>query len=277
MSNQIFTPASKDIEKILLWLIDEQFDFVDPRGSLYVPGAEEDMKRLLRWFKKSSPKITKVASSLDTHYLIQIFFKTWWINSNGEHPEPYTVITSDDVKTGKWSPIYAPKTSLEYLQKLETKGKKNLIIWPFHCLDGTPGRSLVPELFTALQEHSLLRNTEPYFLVKGTIPTTEFYSVLEPEVEEPRHPQGSLNTDFLDFVGKYDKIIITGQAKSHCVMETMNSVMNFFQGDQNTIKKIFFLEDCTSSIPGFEDATEKAFSDFSAKGLNIINTKDFQL
>ncbi len=44
------TPASSDGEKIAVVLVDYQHDFVDPTGTLYVPGAQEDGARFLAWF-----------------------------------------------------------------------------------------------------------------------------------------------------------------------------------------------------------------------------------
>src|SRR5215470_7391975 len=67
-----FSAAHEDREKIALVLVDYQHDFVDPTGTLYVPGSREDVARFLQWFYMHAHKITSVYASLDTHLPFQI-------------------------------------------------------------------------------------------------------------------------------------------------------------------------------------------------------------
>src|SRR5579872_175510 len=100
------TPASKDDKKIAVVLVDYQHDFVDPLGTLYVPGSEADIARFLAWFYANAPRITTIYASLDTHIPFQIFYSSWWINSQThEPPQPFTVITAQDVENGTWVPL----------------------------------------------------------------------------------------------------------------------------------------------------------------------------
>src|SRR6516162_1005791 len=62
-----FAPSSSDSEKIAVVLVDYQHDFVDPTGTLSVPGAQEDVARFLDWFYLNASRITTVYASLDTH------------------------------------------------------------------------------------------------------------------------------------------------------------------------------------------------------------------
>ncbi len=270
------SPASQDSPRVLLWLIDMQVDFVfpAPTGRLTVPGAIDDTRRTIEWLYNNVHDVTQIAASLDTHTPFQIFYPSWWTNDNGEHPQPYSVITADDVKNGHWRPITEPVWSVKYLEELETVGKKQLMIWPFHCMEGTAGRSLVPALSEAIMYHSGARMAQPTYLTKGTIAHTEFYSVVEPEVKYSKHPDGGLNTRFLEMVSKFDLIYVAGQARSHCVLETMNSVMRHFANQPEVIRKLRFLDDCTSSIPGFEQVTEDAIQDFVSKGMRLVNSTD---
>lgn len=269
-------PASKDSPRVLAWLIDMQVDFVfpAPTGRLTVPNAIEDTRRTVEWLYRNVHQITQIAASLDTHTPFQIFYPTWWKNANGDHPTPYTVISADDVRNGVWMPVTEPVWSIRYLDELEQSGKKQLMIWPFHCMEGTLGRALVPAVSEAIMYHSGARMAQPTYLTKGTIAHTEFYSVVEPEVKYSKHPEGGLNTRFLDMVAKFDLIYVAGQARSHCVLETMQSVVRHFANSPEVIRKLRFLDDCTSSIPGFEQATEDQLQQFAAQGMRLVKATD---
>lgn len=261
-------------KRVLLWLIDMQVDFILPEGHLTVPGAVEDARRTIEFIYRNIGKITTIAASLDTHFPYQIFHRLWWLDENGNHPDPMTMVTSADISAGKYRPVTKVKWSIEYVAKLEQAAKKVLMIWPDHCFEGSVGRALLPALTEAISVHSVARYSQPEYLVKGDILETENYSVLEPEVKVPGHPKGSLNTDFLNFVGDYDEIYVAGQAKSHCVLETMKSFFAHFGNDPKIIEKLHFLEDCTSSIPGFEAETDQAFSDFANQGMKIVTSSN---
>jgi nicotinamidase/pyrazinamidase len=56
--------------KIDLLIIDPQYDFCNPKGNLYVAGAEDDMKRLSTMIKKGKAKINNIHSTLDQHHII---------------------------------------------------------------------------------------------------------------------------------------------------------------------------------------------------------------
>lgn len=274
LRNQM-SPATRDDPRILLWLIDVQIDFVFDGWNLPVPGAVEDTARTIEWLYRNLERVTSIAGTLDTHFAFQIFGPLWWIDENGNNPDPYTAISSADIDAGKWRPVQMAKWSIDYVKKLENTNKKALMIWPFHCMEGSIGRSLVPALTEAIHVHSVARYAQPTLLTKGTIVQSEYYSAIEPEVHVPNNPMGGLNTAFLDMVAKYDLIYVAGQAKSHCVLETMKStVRHFGQSNPAVVQKLRFLDDCTSSIPGFEDVTDQEFADFARQGLQIVTSND---
>ncbi|NJR12458.1 hypothetical protein HC776_00770 [bacterium] len=272
---QFRSAASQDSPRVLLWLIDMQIDFVFPAplGRLPVPGAIDDTRRTIDWLYRNVHQITQIAASLDTHTPFQIFYPSWWKNGKGQHPAAYTVITAQDVRKGVWSPVTEPVWSIRYLEELEKDGKKQLMIWPFHCMEGTSGR--------ASCRHSRKRScitaahawrSPP--ISPSTIAHTEFYSVVEPEVKYSKHPDGGLNTRFLDMVAKFDLIYVAGQARSHCVLETMNSVIRHFSAQPEVIRKLRFLDDCTSSISGFEKPTEATIQRFAQQGMRLVKAAD---
>ena len=55
--------------------IDTQFDFMDPQGSLYVPGAEDIIENIKKLFSFAKELKIKILSSTDTHKLDDPEFK----------------------------------------------------------------------------------------------------------------------------------------------------------------------------------------------------------
>lgn len=269
-------PASEDSLRILLLLVDMQVDFIHTHGTLSVPGAVDDTRRTIEWIFKHTPTLTTIAASLDSHLPVQIFYASWWVDADGNPPTPYTEITAEQVEQGVWRPIYDVEWSKDYVRKLASQAKKNLMIWPYHTMIGTPGHGLTPALYEAIAYHSAARQTEPIFLTKGSLPKTEHYSMLEPEVKVPEDPQGALNRSFLDLISTYDVIYVAGQAKSHCVLETVTSMMRYFNTD--IISKLHVLYDAMSSVAhptiDFDAMANDTFQQFAKEGLNIIYTTD---
>lgn len=271
------SPSAQAQVKTILLLVDPQVDFVHVDGKLSVPGAVEDTRRTIEWVFTNLNRLTTIAASLDSHLPIQIFSPAWWSNQEGLHPEPYTVIRSSDVNAGVWKPLYEVVWSISYVAKLEAQAKKELMIWPYHTLIGTPGHAITPALYEAIAYHASARQTQPVFLEKGMIPTTEYYSMLEPEVKVPDHPMGELNISFLNMLASYDLIYVAGQAESHCVLETVASIMRYFADQPAVLRKLRILEDCMSPVAhptiDFAEIARKKFRVYAEQGLQIVNSR----
>ena len=277
-------PAHRDQEKMALFIIDAQNDFCVDSGTLFVPGSVEDNVRISNFIFKNLDNITNIMCTLDTHYIYQIFHPLWWIDQKGNHPDPFTLITADDIKSGKWMALKDPKWSLEYCEKLESQGKKNLCIWPEHCLLGTPGHAIVSALHEAIMYNSIGRTSMITYLTKGTLPNTEYYSIFSPEVKV-NHPQGQFNTKFFKALVEHDKIYIAGQASSHCVLESILDMQKEMGGDKDLINKVYILEDCMSPVPNIEDQdgntivnfkqiVQDSFEQFKQDGMHIVKSID---
>ena len=129
-----------DSEKIAVILVDYQHDFVDPTGTLYVPGSQQDVARFLTWFYANAHRITSIYASLDTHLPFQIFYSSWWENpQTGEHPPAITPITLHDATNKRWAPLFQPDWSVRYVHQLQEQARKDLMIWPYHTMEGTLG------------------------------------------------------------------------------------------------------------------------------------------
>ena len=272
------SPATDDQKRVILLLVDAQVDFIHTDGALSVSGSVDDTRRTIEWLFRHADEITTVAASLDSHLPIQIFSPTWWQNANGQHPAPYTVIKSEAVRAGLWLPLYEVEWSLEYVRRLEAQAKKQLMIWPYHTLIGTPGHSLTPALYEAIAYHSAARRTQPTFLSKGSIPKTEHYSILEPEVKVSDELLGNLNVTFLEMLASYDLVYIAGQAKSHCVLETITSIMRYFAERLDVIAKLRVLIDCTSSVAhpqiDFDAMADEVLKGYAVRGLQLVKSTD---
>ncbi len=271
-------PAAQDEQKVILLLVDPQVDFIHKDGALSVPGAVADTRRTIEWLYRNINQVTAIAASLDSHTPLQIFYPTWWIDENGHPPAPYTAITAEDVREGRWQPLIEPEWSRQYVEILEAQSKKVLMIWPYHTMIGTPGQAITPALYEAIAYHAGARGAQPTFLNKGFIAKTEHYSLLEPEVKVPEARLGELNTGFLDMLAGYDLIYVAGQAKSHCVLETVTSFMRYFQGQSDIIERTRFLMDCTSSVQhpdiNFEAIATEALETFARQGMHQVLSTD---
>jgi nicotinamidase/pyrazinamidase len=268
--------AKDDTERVALLLIDEQVDFIHEDGALSVAGAIDDTRRTIEWLFANIGRITTIFASLDSHVPIQIFSPSWWVDKMGKHPEPYTLISHEDARMGRWIPLYQTQWSMEYTERLEEESRKQLMIWPYHTLLGTAGHSITPALYEAIAYHSAVRQAQPRFITKGTIPHSENYSIFEPEVKLNHLPDGGLNKALLDELAEYERIYIAGQAKSHCVLESVTSMMRYFDGKPEIISKIHLLTDGMSSVYSpaidFEAFANKTLSQYARHGLKLTTT-----
>ena len=260
----------------LLLLVDPQVDFIHTDGALSVPGAVEDTRRTIEWIFRNLGEIHTIAASLDSHYPQQIFFSTWWIGKDGSRPEPFTVILPEDLESGKWIPLYQLEWSQAYVTLLHERAKKDLMIWPFHTMLGTPGHAISPALYEAIAYQSAASGHAPRMVIKGTLPETEFYSLLEAEVKPVAGDRGGLNRELIDWMAGFDRVFIAGQAKSHCVLETLASIVGYYGDQSEAIARYYLLMDCTSSVQhpeiDFEAIAQETLSEFERQGLHLLDS-----
>lgn len=258
--------------------IDWQNDFVDPKGSLHVAGADEDAKMFAAMVLRLKGKIKGIHATLDSHQLIHIAHPIWWINSDGEHPAPFTIISADDVENGVWAATRPSlqKRSLEYVISLRDNKRYILCIWPPHCLIGSWGHNIYPEVYNAFMEWENEYFKKVDYRVKGSNPYTEHYSGIQADVPDPSDPHTLLDTrpgSLIDVLANSDIVAITGQALSHCLANTVRDIASNF-GDEN-IKKLVLLEDCTSSVTGFEQLGKDFVTEMTGRGMQTTTSTKF--
>lgn len=271
-------PAEEDTLKVLLLIIDMQVDFCHEGGMLHVPGALDDIRRLIEFIYRNAERITHITCSLDSHYPFQIFHPAWWVDADGEHPGPFTIISAQEVEEGRWRPLFKPEWSTRYVKELQQEAKKQLTIWPYHVPIGGVGSALDPELWSAVFWHSIARRSQPTWWTKGSIPQTEHYSILKPEIEVPDEPKGTLSAEFVQPLAEYDYLVIAGEAESHCVLETAEDLVEIFRHRPDQLGKIHMLKDCTSPVVhpevDFHAIAQEHFAEYEKLGLRFINSTD---
>ena len=259
--------------KTHLLIIDPQVDFCTPTGALYVKGAEKDISRIAAFIKKNGNALADIHVTLDSHQLVHIAHPIFWVDANGGHPNPFTVITEADVegKNPKWkttSPALRQR-GIDYVKNLAAGGRYALVIWPPHCLIGTPGHNIMPELSDALRGwQEKLRLVR--YVTKGSNPLTEHYSAVKADVVDPLDAGTQINTTLIETLQEADRILIAGEALSHCVANTVRDIAAEFGDDQ--IKKLVLLEDAASPVTSFEKLGEDFIKEMKAKGMKIETT-----
>ncbi len=292
-------PAAEDKFMVGLLLVDVQNTFCIPGFELFVggrsgTGAVDDNRRLGRFIYRNLGGITRIFPTLDTHHALQIFHPIFFVDADARHPDPFTRITARDVREGVWkfNPAMGPALGVEtdqgqrhlvhYVETLEKSRKYDLTVWPYHAMLGGIGHSLVASVEEAVFFHSIARVNRPEFQVKGDRAFTENYSALNPEVTKNADGQaiGEKNTAFLERLLSFDVLVVAGQAKSHCVVWTLDDLLKgILEKNPLLAEKVYLLEDCTSPvvIPGGIDYTEEAdaaFDRFSQAGMHIVQSTD---
>jgi nicotinamidase-related amidase len=271
-------PSTSDERKTKLLIVDMQVDFCHEQGALYVPGAVQDVRRVIEFIYRNSGQITDITCSLDSHLPFQIFHPAWWVDGTGAHPAPFTIITHEAVRNGEWRPVRAPDWSVAYVRQLQEKAKKELVIWPYHVPIGGIGSALDPELWSAVFWHAIARRSQPLWWTKGSIPETEHYSIIRPEIPVPDRPQGDKSQELLGLLAQYDHVFIAGEAASHCVLETLEDLVQEFGDRPEAMSRFHLLRDCTSPVPhpevDFAAIAEAQFAEYEQRGLQFVNSTD---
>jgi nicotinamidase-related amidase len=289
--------SSNDSFRICLLAVDVQNTFCIPGFELFVggrsgTGAVDDNRRLCEFVYRNLGAITQIVPSLDTHRAMQVFHPVWLIDGEGEHPAPYTLVSAEDIESGRWrlnpeapeslgiDSQYAARELAYYTRRLAEGGKYQLTIWPYHALLGGIGHALVSAVEEAFFFHGIARSSQPDFQVKGEHPLTEHYSMLGPEVTEGPcgEPLARRNTALVERLLEFDAVIVAGQAKSHCVAWTIDDLLEGDDARVHTLaERVYLLEDCTSPVvvPGAVDYTDEAdaaFERFARAGMHVVRS-----
>lgn len=298
-------PASSDLRRNHLVLIDAQRDFCFPEGTLYVggrsgQGAMDDNDRIARFIYGNLGAISEITCTLDSHLPFQIFFAPFWVDRSGEALGPHRTISVDEIRAGDVAPnpdivdaVGAPdlawlkKQVLFYCESLAKAGKYVLYLWPPHVLLGSDGHVLAGVIQEARLFHAYARGARNGVEIKGMHALTENYSVFSPEILLT-HDGASLasrNGALLDALLEEDRLIIAGQASSHCVKSSIDDLLDAIRKrDPKLARRVYLLEDAMSAVtvpdpakPGsfladFTGAADEALGRFHDAGMRIVKT-----
>jgi len=259
-----------------LLIIDGQYDFCNKQGALYVNGADGDMTRLSQMIKENINRIDSIHCTLDSHQTVHIAHPIFWVNSKGEHPAPFTVISENDVKNGTWR-AFNPSMqqwAVDYVKSLADNNRYALCIWNPHCLIGSVGATVDSNLYGALLEWE---NTfkKVNYVPKGSNFKTEHYSAVKADVEVSGDPTTMLNMQLINILKSGNDILICGEALDFCVRNTITDIANEFSDDE--VKRFVLLEDACSSVnaPGLEHLGPDFIRAMTARGMRISKTTEY--
>ena len=293
-------PAAEDQKRVALLLIDVQNTFCLPEFELFVAGrsgrgAVEDVERIAELLYRRLDGVTQVIATLDTHSAAQIFHPVFWLDAEGRHPAPHTVIRVEDVERGRYrvnpalAPLVAPRKDFDlaewgrrYARQLAEGGKYPLVVWPYHSMLGGIGHALVALVEEAVFFHGVARQSPTRLEIKGRHALTENYSALRPEVglDDRGQPLVPENRELVEHLLGFDEILVAGEARSHCVAWTVADLLAEIRArDEALARKVILLDDCASAVvvPGvvdFTDDAEAAYARFAAAGMRRLRSTE---
>lgn len=261
-------------------------------GELCVTGAWEDMERVARMIRRLGGKLDDIHITMDSHHQVHVAHPIYWREVNtGNAPTPFTVMEEESgqiigyqfgpngkqkVGTYVTNKPSLMRRSLDYILALRNGKRYPHCIWPPHCIIGTQGHTIVPDVFDALYDWERENFGIVDIVTKGSNLFVEHFSAVRAEVPDPSDPYTQINTGFVNTVMEADVILLSGEAGSHCLANTVRDVANEFisQNDQ-FIKKCVLLTDGTSPVPGFEQYQKDFISEMTKRGMKSTTTADY--
>lgn len=258
-------------------IIDPQNDFSDtPEAALPVPGASADAERLAGLLDRLGDRIAAIHVALDTHQAVAISHPIFWRDRQGQPPPPFTQIRADEVEGGAWR-AHRPQDqarALDYVRALRANGRYPLTVWPPHCLVGAWGHGVIPVVAEALRRWEERAFARVDYVLKGQNPWTEHYSALRADVPDPADPASQLNTGLIQRLERADRIVVAGQALSHCVANTVRDLADQWRPEQ--VGKLTMIEDASSPVPGFEPMAADFLAAMGQRGMKTVTAAAFR-
>jgi nicotinamidase/pyrazinamidase len=253
-------------KRTALLIIDAQYDFCHTNGALFVPGAENDVRRIAQLIASGGENIDQIYVTLDTHHTIDIAHPLFWKDAEGNTVKPFTAISALAVESGEYVPQQHYTYILNYLRQLEKEGDFQHFIWPEHCLIGSPGAALDPTVFNAILAWTHLTGRDYKTVIKGLNPLTEHFGIFKAQVPVDDDPDTKLNESLLAELASYDRILIAGEARSHCVATSVNQILNY---SPELAPKVTVLTDCMSDVTNLGHLANPIFERAKKSGMQF--------
>lgn len=313
MAARDLAPAAHDRHKVALLVVDAQKDFCLPEGALFVGGrsgrgAVDDSVRMAGFIYRNLDVITTIVPTLDSHHPWHIFSPSFWDDEAGAPLPPYAEVTAEGEgfrfsgNGRNWRPCrpaaaaaqligmdaeQVHNQALHYCRTLQREGRYRLVVWPFHCIMGSEGHDLVGIVHEAILFHAFAREAPNRVITKGEHPLSENYSVFSPEVRtwHDGRPYLEKNTALIDWLLDHDRVLIIGQAASHCVKWSIDDLLAEVQARTPGLAgKLAVGVDMMSSVAvpdghggfvaDFTDDTEQAFGRWRQAGVRLFRSTD---
>ncbi len=271
-----------------LILIDFERDFGD-KGRLPVTGAYDDAVRLgERLIKGTLDEFyTDLIATIDVHPSTVIHGDTWWADEMGNPPDVsfplFMVLIDDNVNRPvfeanwvdgrpkkKYSPTLMRTHTVKYAKHLQATGQGNIWVFTAHCREGTDGINLVPALAELIEWASTARGYETMFMHKGHIAHVDWFGPFRPCMDVPDHPQGGIQTAYLDVIKECATTEIAGEAEDFCVNAGVLQVLDYYNDQPDVLRSIKFIGDCTSAIVPNSDVVTNLHATMKQKGVQVI-------
>ena len=97
---------------------------------------------------------------------------------------------------------------------------------------------------------------------------------------DPDDPATQVNKELIQTLEDADLILLAGEAATHCVMNTVADIADFFS-NAKYIRKMVWLTDATSPVPDppgttlFSHKLDQVFRELVNKGMGTATTRDF--
>ncbi|KAI2467067.1 pyrazinamidase/nicotinamidase [Annulohypoxylon bovei var. microspora] len=207
-----------------LLIVDLQEDFCPPNGSLAVADGRD-----------IAPLINKL---LELPFVAKIATKDW-------HPPDHVSFAANH--QGK-SPFKDFVTIANPHNELETRESR---LWPVHCVQGSPGAELIPELRASHLD---------MVLEKGTDPRVEMYSPFYDPFTTPRVYDSGLVQALRE--KRVTDLYVVGLAADYCVKNAaIDAAKEGF--------KTYLVEECTRAVD--VSAWPDCRKEIGASGVKIVS------
>lgn len=272
----------------LLIGIDYEKDFGD-KGRLPVTGTYADMERFGERFIRGvlEEHDTEWIFTIDIHPPSTIHSDDWWRDEQGNPPatdlpmwmELVNDSESNPVFEGKWvdgrpskkfRPRLMPRHTHKYSKHLTATGQGNIWVFTSHCREGTDGTSLIPALAELVEWGATARDIQPTFMYKGMIAHVDWFGPFRPCMDVDGHPQGGLQTKYLDIIGECKTTQIAGEAEDFCVNAGVLQVLEYYGKKPDILERISFLGDCTSAIVPGSDVVKNLHKMMKDKNVQVV-------
>ena len=272
---------NKDLNLVI---IDFQNDFCDLPNSYisnhYIPslpitGSHFSALHTTKLIYYLIENINSIQVFLDTHQRYDIGHFDFWSIKGVTPILKITEITKQDFENNLFTPIQDVEVEvMDYFNKLETININSIWVYPPHCIYGTIGHNIHPNISAAIACWEIENTKNTKYILKGTEPISEHYSGLKAVYPEINKPSTLMN---LEAVNKYlnNKVtVFVGQASTHCVPQHIQDAIDYIQESKKDFdfSRFIILTDCMNPIPGFEYRYDNFINIVKSLGVRVMTS-----